>query len=85
MPNLKILKVCGCLAKIAIPKPKRKKIGPKNIDTVFLGHAQNSNANRFLVINSEISRISNNTIVESREATFFRIYFLIKQEYKTKL
>ena len=78
VPNLKILKVWGCLAKVGIPNPKRKKIGPKTIDTVFVGYAQNSSANRFLVINSEVSGISNNTIIESREATFFEDIFPFK-------
>ena len=68
----------GCLAKVAIPEPKRKKIGPKTVDTVFIGFAQNSNSYRFLIFNSEISEISNNTIMESREATFFEDIFPFK-------
>ncbi|CAL5400680.1 unnamed protein product [Camellia sinensis] len=81
VPNLKMLRVWGCLAKVAIPEPKRKKIGPKTVDTVFLGYAQNSSANRFLVINFEISEITNNTIIESHEATFFEDIF----PYKTRI
>ncbi|CAL2241227.1 unnamed protein product [Prunus armeniaca] len=77
-PNLQVLKVWGCLAKVAIPEPKRKKIGPKTVDSVFLGYAHNSSANRFLVINSEISEISNNTILESRDATYFEDIFPFK-------
>ena len=68
----------GCLAKVAIPESKRKKIGPKTVDTVFIGFAQNSNSYRFLVFNSEISDISNNTIMESREVTFFEDIFPFK-------
>ena len=74
----KVLKVWGCLAKVAIAEPKRKKIGPKTVDTVFLGYTHNSSANRFLVINSEINEISNNTILESRDATYFEDIFPFK-------
>ncbi|CAL9030102.1 unnamed protein product [Prunus brigantina] len=77
-PNLQVLKVWGCLVKVTIPEPKRKKIGPKTVDSVFLGYAHNSSANRFLVINSEISEISNNTILESRDATYFEDIFPFK-------
>ncbi|KAI5322517.1 hypothetical protein L3X38_031589 [Prunus dulcis] len=71
LPNLRILKVWGCLAKVLIPDPKRKKIGPKTMDAVFLGYAKNSSANSFLVINSEVKEVANNTIMEARDATFF--------------
>ncbi|CAL2244459.1 unnamed protein product [Prunus armeniaca] len=76
--NLQVLKVWGCLVKVAIPEPKRKKTGPKTVDSVFLGYAHNSSANRFLVINSEISEISNKTILESRDATYFEDIFPFK-------
>ena len=36
VPNLGIMKVWGCLAKVAIPEPKRRKIGSKTIDTIFI-------------------------------------------------
>ena len=77
-PNLQVLKVWGCLAKVAISEPKRKKIGPKTVDTIFIGYAHNSSANRFLVINSEINEISNNTILESRDAKCFEDIFPFK-------
>lgn len=56
-PNLNFLKVWRCLAKVKIPEIKRNKIRPKTVDAFFVGYATNSNANRFLVINSEISEI----------------------------
>lgn len=31
----------------------------------------NGNANRFLVINSELSDITNNSVTEARDSTFF--------------
>ena len=80
-PNLRILKVWGCLAKVLIPDPKRKKIGHKTIDAFFLGYAKNSSANRFLVINSEVKEVATNTIMEARDATFFEDIF----PYKTRI
>lgn len=79
-PNLLILRVWGCLAKVGIPDPKRKKIGPKTVDAIFVGYASGSNANRFLVVNSQINDISNNTMMEARDA----VYFEDKFSYKTK-
>ena len=35
MPNLNYLKVWGCLAKVAVPKPKKVKVGPKTVDCVL--------------------------------------------------
>ena len=48
-PNLNYFKVWGCLAKVQVPKPKQVKIGPKTIDCIFIGYANNSKAYRFLV------------------------------------
>jgi len=57
-PNLKYLRVWGCLAKVLLPDPKKRKI-------LFLGYAEHSVAYRFLVLNSEI--IEHNTIVETKK------------------
>ena len=75
MPNLNYLKVWGCLAKVAVPKPKKVNVGPKTTDCVFIRYAQNSNAYRFLVHKSEIPDIHVNTIIESRDASFFENIF----------
>ncbi|KAL6180044.1 hypothetical protein ACLB2K_046713 [Fragaria x ananassa] len=83
-PNLHILKVWGCLAKVLIHDPKRKKIGPKTVDVVFLGYAHHSIANKFLVINSEIEEISNNTIIECRDATYFEDIFPFKSRIQNQ-
>ena len=77
-PSYKYLKVWGCLAKVEVPKPKKVKIGPKTIDCVFIGYAQNSAAYRFLVHKSEIDDIHENTIIESRNARFFEHVFPLK-------
>ena len=61
----------GFLAKVAIPPPKAVKIGPKTVDCVFIGYAQNSSAYRFLVHHSTMNDIHNNTIMELRNAHFF--------------
>ena len=74
--NLKFLKVWGCFAKILVFEHKRKKLGPKTVDTIFLRYAENNYAYRFLVIKSELPVIDVNTIVEFRDATFFENVFL---------
>ena len=33
------LRTWGCLAKVNIPAPKKRKFGPKTVDCVFLGYA----------------------------------------------
>ena len=68
------------MIKVAIPEPKKRKIGSKSIDAAFIGYALDSNVNRFLVINSEISDISNNTIIEARDAVFFENIFPFKSK-----
>ena len=46
---LQILKSVGVFAKVAVPIPKKVKIGPKTVDCVFIGYAHNSSAYRFLI------------------------------------
>ena len=74
-PTYIYLKVWGCLAKVAVPSPKMTKIGPKTIDCVFIGYANNSSAYRFLVHRSEDLDMHVNTIIESRNASFFEYIF----------
>ena len=61
----------GCLAKVNIPAPKKRNLGPKTVDCVFLGYAQNSTAYRFLVVKSDSPDVSVDTIIEYRDASFF--------------
>jgi len=49
--------------------PKKRKLGSKTSDCLFLGYAEHSAAYRFFVINSEI--IEHNTIVETKNVEFF--------------
>jgi len=72
--------VWGCLARVKILENKRKKIGLKTADEIFIRYASDNNANRFLIINSEISDISKNTIVEARDAHYFENIFHIKPD-----
>ena len=77
-PSYKYLKVWGCLAKVMVPTPKKVRIGPKTVDCIFIGYAHNSSAYRFLVHKSEIPDIHENTVIESRNASFFETIFPYK-------
>ncbi|KAK8583215.1 hypothetical protein V6N13_021927 [Hibiscus sabdariffa] len=68
----------GCLAKVMAPLPKRMKIGPKTMDCIFIGYAEHSNAYRFLVHDSKNPEIHKNTIMESKNASFFENIFPCK-------
>ena len=70
----------GCLARVKILENKRKKIGLKTVDRIFIGYASDSNANRFLIINFEISDITKNIIIEVRGAYCFENIFHIKSD-----
>jgi hypothetical protein len=74
-PSYKYFKVWGCLAKVEIPKLKKVKNGPKTIDCIFIGYAHNSSAYRFLAHDSNIPEIHKDTIMESRNASFFENVF----------
>ena len=67
-PNLDYIKVQGCLAFYRVVDPKRTKLGPRAIKSVFVGYAENSNAYRLL-------DLSSNTVVESRDVEFIEDKF----------
>ena len=46
-PNVSFLRTWGCLAKVNLPEPKKRKFRPKTVDCVFLGYAHNSTTYRF--------------------------------------
>jgi len=56
--------------------PKKRKIGSKTSDCMFLGYAKHSAAYRLLVLNSDI--IERNTIVETKNVEFFEHIFPLK-------
>ena len=68
-PNLNYLKVWGCRAIVRVPEPKRKKLGERGIECIFIGYAQHSKAYRFYVIESN-DFIEINTVFESKDAIF---------------
>ena len=53
-PNLKYLKIWGCLAKVMLPNLTKRKIGLKTSDSRFIGYTSNSVAYRFIVLKSDI-------------------------------
>ena len=54
------------------------KTGPKVVDCIFIGYVHNSNAYQFLVHDSNITDIHKNTIMKSRNASFFEDVFPCK-------
>jgi hypothetical protein len=66
------------LAKVNVAINKKYKLGPKFVDCIFLGSAHHSIAYRFLVIKLEVPDIYVDTILKSRDVTFFENIFLVK-------
>ncbi|GJS29689.1 zinc finger, CCHC-type containing protein [Tanacetum coccineum] len=56
-------------AVVRLPDPKRKTLGEKGIDCIFIGYAEHSKTYRFYVIEPNDS-VSVNSIIESRDAIF---------------
>ena len=88
-PNIAYLKVWRCLANVLLPEPKKRKLGPKTFDALFIFYAKNRATYRFLVTKSENSLIDVNTIIETKNANFFENIFLMKlngeQQVETSL
>nr|GEZ74174.1 zinc finger, CCHC-type [Tanacetum cinerariifolium] len=59
----------GCRAIVRLSDPKKKTLGEKGIDCIFVGYAEYSKAYRFYVIEPNDS-VSINLIIESRDAIF---------------
>jgi transposase InsO family protein len=64
-PSLSYLRTWGCLAKVNVPINKKRMLGPKTVDCIFLGYAHHSIAYRFLVVKSEVPDIYVNSLFES--------------------
>jgi len=77
-PSLSYLSTWGCLAKVNVPISKKRKLGQKIVDRVFLGYAHQSIAYRFLVVKSEVPDMHIDIIMESHDATFFENIFPMK-------
>ena len=66
-----------------MPINKKRKLGPKTVDCVFLGYAHRSTANQFLVVKSDVPDVYVDTIMEFRDATFFENVFPMKDMHST--
>jgi hypothetical protein len=63
----------GYLAKVNVSINKKRKLGSKIVDCVFLGYAHHSIVYIFLVIKSKVPDVHVDTFLESRDVTFFEI------------
>lgn len=63
----------GRLAKVLLPEPKRRKVGPKTVDCMLIGYAGRNAAYRFLVL--KIYVLDCNTIFEIKMLNFLNIFF----------
>ena len=81
--TLSYLRTWGCLAKVNVPIPKKRKLGPKTVDCVNLGYARNSVGYSFLVVKSEVPDQKVDTIIESKDATFFEDIFPMRDMQST--
>nr|GEY24655.1 zinc finger, CCHC-type [Tanacetum cinerariifolium] len=59
---------------VRLPDPKRKTLGEKGIDCIFVGYAENSKAYKFYIIEPNDS-VFINSIIESRDAIFDENHF----------
>jgi hypothetical protein len=75
--TISYLRTWGCLAKVSVPITKKRKLGPKTVDCVFLGYSFHIVGYRFLVARSGVPDLLVSTIMESRDATFFENIFPI--------
>ena len=66
-----------------VPINKKRKLRPKTIDCVFFGYAIHSIGYRLLIINSGVRNMHVGTIMESRDATFFKSEFPMKNTPST--
>ena len=73
-PNLSYFKVWGCRAIVRVPEPKKRKLGKRGIECIFIGYAECTKAYRFLVIEPNAS-ITVNTVIESIDAIFYETRF----------
>jgi hypothetical protein len=76
--NLSYLRTWGCLAKVNVPINKKRKLGPKTVDCIFVGYSFHSTGYRFLIIKSDVPDMYVDTMMESRDATIFENEFPMK-------
>ncbi|GJZ80052.1 retrovirus-related pol polyprotein from transposon TNT 1-94 [Tanacetum coccineum] len=67
--NRALKEMVNSMAVVRLPDLKRKTLGEKGIDCIFVGYAEHSKAYKFYVIEPNDS-VSINSIIESRDAIF---------------
>ena len=65
--------VINSLAKVMLPNHKKRKIGSKTSDCMFIRYASNSEAYRFLVLKSDV--LECNTIIETKKCRICLTHF----------
>jgi hypothetical protein len=73
--NLSYLCTWGCLAKVNVSINKKRNLGPKIIDCIFIGYVFHNIGYRFLIIKYGVPDMHVGTIMDSRDATFFENIF----------
>jgi hypothetical protein len=81
--NISYLRTWGCLAKVSVPINKKRKLGPKTVDCVFLGYDFHIIGYMFLIIDFGVPDMLVGTIMESKDATFFKDDFPMKATHDT--
>ena len=69
----------GYLAKVMLPEPKKRKIGSKTSDCMFIGYADHSAAYKFLVLRSVV--LDRNIVIETKNAEFFENIFPLSERF----
>jgi hypothetical protein len=64
-----------------VPINRKRKLGPKTVDCIFLEYVHHSIVYRFLVIKSEIPNVHIDILLESHDVTFFENIFPMKNSY----
>ncbi|GJR90304.1 zinc finger, CCHC-type containing protein [Tanacetum coccineum] len=82
--NLSFLRVWGCRAVVRLTDPKRKTLGEKGIDCIFVGYVEHSKAYRFCDIEPNDS-VSINSIIESRDVMFVENINMIRPASDVRL
>ena len=66
-----------------LPDPKKRKIGSKTSDCMFIGYAEHNAAYRFLVLKSDM--IECDTIMETKNAEFSEDIFALRSRASSSL
>ena len=61
-----------------VPEPKKRKIGSKTYDCMFIGYVNHSAAYIFLVLRSEV--LDYNVVIEIKNVEFFKNIFPLSQK-----